>query len=177
MSAEGIFGSFEHLRETRFTVPQITFIVTPGCVSALENRAVLPTACSKNARIRASWAKFQKSPSWRSRAASRPSSHAQLETRRPPVAPPIAQRERRRESNSERGRRGCRERPRQLTGSRRTLREATTSYHKSWLDSTIKSATPRRREAGGSRLETGDCGLQAGGRRPEARTCSLQPPA
>jgi len=51
----------EHLAKTRFGVPKITFIVTPPFAEGLKNQAILRAACSKNARIRASWAKFQKS--------------------------------------------------------------------------------------------------------------------
>ena len=60
-----IFGLLEHLRETRFTVPKITSFVTPPFVKSLKNQADLPTESSNNARIRASWVKFQKSLSWR----------------------------------------------------------------------------------------------------------------
>src|SRR5262245_34603749 len=56
-----IFGFLEHLRETRFGVPKITSFVTPPISKVLENQAVSPTACSKNARIRAGWVKFPKS--------------------------------------------------------------------------------------------------------------------
>jgi hypothetical protein len=55
------FGLLEHLRETRFGVPKITFIVTPPFTKCLKNQADLRVQCSKNARIRASWVKFQKS--------------------------------------------------------------------------------------------------------------------
>jgi hypothetical protein len=58
------FGLLEHLRETRFPVPQIPFIVTPLFSTRLKNKAISDHACSKNARIRASgisWAKFQNS--------------------------------------------------------------------------------------------------------------------
>jgi hypothetical protein len=47
------FGFLDHLRETRFSVPKITSFVTRPFSALLENEAVLPTARSKNARIRA----------------------------------------------------------------------------------------------------------------------------
>jgi hypothetical protein len=66
MLAVANFGLLEHVRETRFHVPKITFIVTPPFSAGRKNQAELKTRCSKNARIRASgisWAKFQKSHS------------------------------------------------------------------------------------------------------------------
>jgi hypothetical protein len=60
-AARRIFGFLEHARETRFRVRKITFIVTPRFAAGLKNQAISPMACSKNARIRASWVKFQKS--------------------------------------------------------------------------------------------------------------------
>jgi hypothetical protein len=55
------FGVLEHRRETRFGVPKITFIVISPFSKRLKNQADSHAPCSKNARIRASWAKFQKS--------------------------------------------------------------------------------------------------------------------
>src|SRR5262245_50120912 len=51
-------------RETQFSVPKIAFIVTSSFATSLENHTVLPTACSKNTRIRAEQGRtrnFQKS--------------------------------------------------------------------------------------------------------------------
>jgi hypothetical protein len=60
-SAASIFGLLEHLRETRFTVPQITSLVTPPFSKRLENQAESRAPSSKNARIHVAWVKFQKS--------------------------------------------------------------------------------------------------------------------
>jgi hypothetical protein len=49
--ANGIFGTLEQLRATRFHVPKITFIVTSPFSGALENEVDLRMACSKKGRI------------------------------------------------------------------------------------------------------------------------------
>ena len=56
------------------------FCVTPPCSAGLENQVELSTRCSKNTRIRASWAKFQKSSSVRP-----PQAHATLLSNSPAV--------------------------------------------------------------------------------------------
>jgi hypothetical protein len=55
-------NAFDHLRETRFPVSKITFIVTPPFSKGLKNQADLYRHRSKNARIHAAWPKFQNSP-------------------------------------------------------------------------------------------------------------------
>ena len=55
------FGSFERLRETRFTAPKLTRFVTRRWPAPLENQVELPTTGSKTRRIRAAWIKFQNS--------------------------------------------------------------------------------------------------------------------
>jgi hypothetical protein len=55
------FGFLERARKTRFSVPKITFIVTPPFAAGLDKEAIPCATCSTNARIRASWPKFQNS--------------------------------------------------------------------------------------------------------------------